>query len=86
VPKTNVRCLFKDGINVRKCSNLVDYRTASILPWERNNGYLSPDGLLMAAAKFQWEDPAAGLLGGANRRAVAIKADLPGSIYPPVFC
>ena len=24
--------------------------------------------------------------GEANRRAVAIKADLPGSIYPSVFC
>jgi hypothetical protein len=41
--------------------------------------------MLMAAAKFQWYDPAAGLLGEANRRAVAIKAGLPGSIYPPVF-
>jgi hypothetical protein len=33
--------------------------------------------MLMAAAKFQWYDPAAGLLGEANRRAVAIKR-----IYP----
>jgi hypothetical protein len=77
VPKTNVRCLFKDGINVRKCSNLVDYRTASILRWERNNGYLSPASMLIAAAKFQREGPAARWLGDANRRAVAIKR-----IYP----
>jgi hypothetical protein len=42
--------------------------------------------MLMAAAKFQWYDLAARLLGEANRRAVAIKAGLPGSIYPPVFC
>ena len=40
----------------------------------------------MPGAKFQWEDLAAGLLGGGNRREVAIKADLPASIYPPVFC
>jgi hypothetical protein len=79
VPKTNVRCLFKDGINVRKCSNLVDYRTASILRWERNNGYLSPPSMLMAAAKFQWEDPAAGWLGGCQSKSGRDQADLSGS-------
>src|SRR4030095_4186577 len=79
VPKTNVRCLFKDGINVRKCSNLVDYRTASIFRWKRNNGYLSPPSMLMAAAKFQWEDPAAGWLGGCQSKNGRDQADLSGS-------
>ena len=64
MPRTKVHCLFDDGINVRKCSNLVDYRTASILPWERNNGYLSPPSMVMVGAKFQRGDLAAGLLGG----------------------
>src|SRR5262245_4496343 len=31
-PKTNAHSLLEDGINVCKCSDLVDYRTASILP------------------------------------------------------
>jgi len=41
--------------------------------------------MLMAAAKFQWEDPAAGLLGGGQSKSGRDQADLPGSIYPPVF-
>jgi len=50
-----------------------------------NYGYLSPPSMLMAAAKFQWEDPAAGLLGGGQSKSGRDQADLPGSIYPPVF-
>jgi hypothetical protein len=35
--------------------------------------------MLMAAAKFQWKVQPPDCLVEANRRAVAIKADLPGS-------
>jgi hypothetical protein len=33
--------------------------------------------MLMAAAKFQWEDPAAGLLGGGQSKSGRDQADLP---------